>query len=102
MLEVDKPNENDGALITTIHEKAVENVCLDIAKDCVINHIIVNKHVTALYDDWHTGTITWCNTKLEYLRKSKSLDFRIFLPTMHLKMLYGVRGMFLPFCENLG
>ena len=58
MLKVDKTNENDG----------VENVRVDLAKDRTINHIMVNKHVTALYDDWHTGIITWYNTKLDEYR----------------------------------
>ena len=29
---------------------------------------MVNKHVTALYDDWHTGIIRWYNTKLDEYR----------------------------------
>ena len=29
---------------------------------------MVNKHVTALYYDWHTGIRTWYNTKLDEYR----------------------------------
>ena len=78
MSEVDKTNENDGALITTNDEEAVDNVRVDLAKDRIINHIMVNKHVTALYDDWHTGIITWYNTKLDEYRvvfPDKSEDY---------------------------
>ena len=68
MLEVDKTNENDGVLITTNDEEAVENVRIDLEKDRIINHIMVNKHITALYDDWHIGIITWYKTKLDEYR----------------------------------
>ena len=55
-------------MATTNDEEAVENVRVNLAKDRIINHIMVHKHVTALYDDWHTGIITWCNTKLNEYR----------------------------------
>ena len=47
-------------------------------RNSLINNIMVNKHVTALYDDWHTGIITWYNTKPDEYRvvfPDKSEDY---------------------------
>ena len=32
------------------------------------NHPLVNRTVTVCYDEWHIGTITWYNTKLDECR----------------------------------
>ena len=40
---------------------------IDFAVDRTINHVLVNRTVSVYYDEWHTGTITWYNTKLDEL-----------------------------------
>ena len=49
--------------IETITEERI-----DLAVDRTSNHPLVNRTVTVSYDEWHIGTITWYNTKLDECR----------------------------------
>ena len=41
---------------------------IDLAVDRTINHVLGNRTVIVYYNEWHTGTITWYNTKLDECR----------------------------------
>jgi len=51
---------------------------VDLAVDRTSDHPLVNRTVSVCYDDWHVGTITWYNKKLDECRvlfADKSEDY---------------------------
>lgn len=59
--------------LETIPDKRVE-----LAVDRTSDHPLVNRTGSVCYDDWHDGTITWYNTKLDECRvlfADKSEDY---------------------------
>ena len=59
--------------IETISEERI-----DLAVDRTSNHTLVNRTVNVCDDEWHIGTITWYNTKLDECRvlyADKSEDY---------------------------
>ena len=42
---------------------------VDEENDCVYDHVMVNRKISALYDNgWHTGTIQWYKSKFDEYR----------------------------------
>ena len=51
---------------------------IDRVEDGVSRHVMVDREVKVLYNEWHTGIITWYNKKLDEFRvffKDKSEDY---------------------------
>ena len=64
--EVDDKLEVDE---TTVLEERI-----DLQVDRVYKHPLVNRNVTVFYDEWHVGTITWYNKKLDECRVLYEVD----------------------------
>ena len=64
--EVDDELEVDE---TTVLEERI-----DLQVDRVYKHPLVNRNVTVFYDEWHVGTITWYNKKLDECRVFYEVD----------------------------
>ena len=54
--------------MTSYLRKAVSEERIDLAVDRDYKHPLVNRNVTVCYDEWHVGTITWYNVKLDECR----------------------------------
>ena len=79
-VEVQDENEPDvDDDISELEEiETISEERIDLAVDRTSNHPLVNRTVTVCYDEWHIGTITWCNTKLDECRvlyADKSKDY---------------------------